>query len=201
MDKNEDVLKGFVLDKKIKAIIFDLDGTIADTMPSHFKAWQKAGEKLGFEYTEEEFYELAGKPSVEIAKILNERKGYSLDPQEVEEVKTNEYLNSEDEIKVFDFTMAVIEKYYDKVPMIIGTGNIKKIAIKTLKDLNILHYFVDVVSCEDVSNFKPHPETFMKCADILNVEYKRCVVFEDGEKGIEAGIEAGMQVVDVREYI
>lgn len=190
-----------VIDSDIKALIFDLDGTIVDTMPTHFEAWQKAGEKLNFEFTHDEFYELAGLPATEIARVLNNRKGYSLIPQEVENTKANFFINSIKDIKLIDFTMNIIKKYHNKIPMIIGTGNLKEVALKTLKTLNIDKYFQGIVSCDDVENYKPHPETFKKCADILNVKYEDCMVFEDGDKGIEAAKKANMKIVDVREYI
>jgi len=190
-----------IIDSSIKALIFDLDGTIVDTMPAHFEAWQKTGEKLGFEFTHDEFYELAGLPATEIVKILNNRKGYSLIPQEVEDTKVNFFMNNIKNIKLIDFTMDIIKKYHNKIPMIIGTGNLKKVALKTLDTLNISKYFQGIVSCDDVENYKPNPETFKKCADILNVKYENCMVFEDGDKGIEGAKKANMKIVDVRKYI
>lgn len=191
----------FKIEKSVKALIFDLDGTVVDTMPAHFEAWQKTGEKLGFEFTNDEFYELAGMPATEIARVLNDRKGYSLDPQEVEDTKADMFLENIEEVKLIDFTMDIIKKYHGEIPMIIGTGNLRKVAAKTITELNIAHYFVDIVSCDDVMQYKPHPETFLKCAEILNVVPKKCMVFEDGDKGIEAAKSANMKVVDVREYI
>ena len=191
----------FVLDSSIKALIFDLDGTIVDTMPAHFEAWQKAGNKLGFELTNKEFYELAGMPATKIASILNDKKGYNLNPQEVEETKADFFIKDINNIKLIDFTMGIIKKYYDEFPMIIGTGNLKKVAKKTLQELNIDKYFIDIVACDDVSNYKPDPETFIKCSDILGVLPKNCIVFEDGDKGIEAAKRANMKFIDVREFI
>ncbi len=193
--------KKYTIDPSIKALIFDLDGTIVDTMPAHFEAWQKAGQKLGFEFTNDEFYELAGLPATKIATILNERKGYTLNPQEVEDTKASLFLENVSDVSLIDFTMDIIKENYGKLPMIIGTGNLSGVASKTLIEMNIEKYFSAIVAADNVTNHKPHPETFMKCADILGVAYEECLVFEDGDKGLEAAVAANMKTLDVREYI
>ena len=62
------------------------------------------------------------------------------------------------------------------------------------------HYFDIVITADDILNPKPHPETFLKCAKLMGVSPKDCVVFEDGILGMQAAKEAGMMVVDVNDY-
>ena len=84
--------------------------------------------------------------------------------------------------------------------MAIGTGGSRRLALKTLEVIGLDRYFDILVSSEDVNQFKPHPETFLKCAELMGVEPADCEVFEDGILGIEAAQAAGMMVVDVTQY-
>jgi HAD superfamily hydrolase (TIGR01509 family) len=84
--------------------------------------------------------------------------------------------------------------------MAVGTGGSRRLSLKTLGIIGLQDYFDILVTSEDVSNFKPHPETFVKCAELMGVNSVDCEVFEDGVLGIQAAKTAGMMVVDVTEY-
>ena len=64
--------------------------------------------------------------------------------------------------------------------------------------LDIKHYFNAIVSADDVKEHKPHPETFLRCAELAKAEPSRCIVFEDADLGVKEGLSAGMDVFDVR---
>jgi HAD superfamily hydrolase (TIGR01509 family) len=84
--------------------------------------------------------------------------------------------------------------------MSIGTGSTRNGAKKTLEIIKMQHFFDFVITADDITNPKPHPETFLKCAALMKVNPKDCVVFEDGILGMQAAKEAGMMVVDVNDY-
>ena len=135
-----------------------------------------------------------------IVRALNDRYSYTLDPESVGRDKDAAYLESISEVKPFEPVLEVIEHFSGKLPMGIGTGTISHIAEKTLRQAGIEKYF-DVVVCSDhVENHKPFPDTFLKCAELISVSPADCVVFEDGDLGIEAAKRAGMQWVDVMKY-
>jgi len=94
----------------------------------------------------------------------------------------------------------VVRKYHSILPMSIGTGSTKKGAKKTLEVIEMQHFFDVVITADDISNPKPHPETFLKCAEFMNVNPKDCLVFEDGILGIQAAEKAGMQVIDINQF-
>jgi beta-phosphoglucomutase family hydrolase len=184
-----------------KALIFDMDGTIADSMPIHFKAWQLTAAEYGFEYTEKCFLETAGMPTQKIVPIINRRFGLKLDPEKFSKRKEELFLENIKDVRLILPVAEIVIKNHGKYPMSIGTGGKKRIAIQTLEILGLDKYFNIIVSAEDVQNHKPHPDTFLKCAELMKVQPEFCQVFEDGEMGLIAAQKAGMIVTDVRPYL
>ena len=84
--------------------------------------------------------------------------------------------------------------------MAVGTGGHREAVEHTLSETGLKKYFDVVVTANDVTNFKPHPETFLKCAEMMKAEPRFIEVFEDGVLGMEAARKAGMQVTDVRSW-
>lgn len=84
--------------------------------------------------------------------------------------------------------------------MSVGTGGLRRLALKTLEIVGLKDYFEVLVCSEDVVNHKPHPDTFLRCAELMGAKPKDCEVFEDGILGIQAAETAGMMVTDVRDY-
>ncbi|MFW5822248.1 MAG: HAD family hydrolase [Tangfeifania sp.] len=183
-----------------KALIFDLDGTIADTMPVHFLAYQHILKEFGIDFTPEFFATLAGVPAIETIQKLNEQFGTSMDAEEVGILKEQEYEKMMHKMKPVEPVVQLVKKYHDKMPMSVGTGGYRRLAWKTLEILELADYFDILVSSEDVKNTKPHPETFLKCAEKMKVDPKYCQVFEDGELGMQAAVSAGMMSTLVTDY-
>ena len=96
--------------------------------------------------------------------------------------------------------IALIRKYHGQLPMAVGTGGLTRLAWKTMEIVGVDQYIDIVVSSEDVTHYKPHPETFMRCAELMGVEPADCQVFEDGMLGIQAAKDGGMMVTDVTAY-
>ncbi|MDO9273943.1 MAG: beta-phosphoglucomutase family hydrolase [Lutibacter sp.] len=186
--------------QQAKALIFDLDGTIANTMPNHFISWRKAVIPYGIDFNAVLFMQLTGMPRTATIEKLNEMFGTKMNPDEVGRIKEDYFktlVNSTEEIEV---VTDVIRKYHTILPMSIGTGSTKNGAKKTLEVIGLENYFDIVITADDIINHKPHPETFLKCAELMGVNPKDCVVFEDGVLGMNAAEEAGMMVIDVNDY-
>ncbi|PKL12200.1 MAG: phosphatase, partial [Spirochaetae bacterium HGW-Spirochaetae-6] len=166
--------------KDVKGLIFDLDGTLAHTMPLHYRAWQKVSRERGFVFEEELFYLWAGIPTLEVIGKINELHGYQLDPITIQKDKERCFLELMDEIGPIGPAVAVVKEQYGLLPMAIGTGSKREFALKTLNILGLAPYFEAVVCADDVQNHKPHPETFLLCAKLINIPPEDCVVFEDG---------------------
>ena len=189
------------IDTRTKGLIFDLDGTLADTMPIHFKAWKQTALEYGFVYTEELFYGLAGMPTHKIVPVVNERLGLKLDPVPFSRRKEELFLEYLKEVEPVKPVAEIMYKYHGSLPMSVGTGGKKHIAEITLKMMGFDKYIDIIVSANDVENHKPYPDTFLRCAELMKVEPQYCQVFEDGEMGLLAAERAGMIVTDIRPYV
>jgi len=103
-------------------------------------------------------------------------------------------------VKPIEPVAEIARKYYGKLPMAVGTGGHREAVEQTLIITGLRKYFDIIITANDVDNFKPHPETFLKCAELMNVEPEFCEVFEDGDLGLEAAQMAGMIATDVRSW-
>jgi beta-phosphoglucomutase family hydrolase len=190
----------FRIDENIKALIFDIDGTLADTMSVHYRAWQTVCEKIGFEYPQHVYNALAGIPTVKIVPILNDTFGLSFDEHTIKE-KEAAFIKMISEIKPIIPVIDIAKKYKGKMPISCGTGGRRDIALMTLKAIGLEDFFEIIVASEDVEYHKPFPDTFIKCAGLMNVDPGDCLVFEDGDLGIEAAKRAGMKCINIHQYI
>lgn len=193
-------MKELEINPNAKALIFDLDGTLADTMPVHFLAYKHILGDFGIDFTPELFATLAGVPAIETIQKLNEQFDTNMNPEEIGQLKELEYEKMMHKMKPVGPVVSLVKKYHGKLPMSVGTGGYHRLAWKTLEILHLKDYFDILVSSEDVKNTKPHPETFLRCAEKMGVDPKHCEVFEDGELGMQAAISAGMMATLVTDF-
>ena len=186
----------------IKGLIFDLDGTLADTLPYHYIGWKIACEKFGFSVDKEFLEKQTGSPSWVIADMLLKKNNLNdkITVKEITEEKSKAFYEQQKYIKPIEPVVEIVKRYYGKLPMAVGTGGHRQAVERTLEITNLRQYFDIIVTANDVENFKPHPETFLKCAEKMNIEPRFIEVFEDGDLGIEAAKSAGMQATDVRSW-
>ncbi len=193
-------LKKITVDPRARGLIFDLDGTVADTMPIHYIAYKNILGKFGIDFTPEVFVSMAGISAVGSFARINEMFGLNLDPQEYGMIKEEEYEKIMHRMKPIAPVVEIIHEYHGRLPMAVGTGGYRRLAWKTLDIIGLSSFFEILVSSEDITHPKPHPETFLKCAGQMGVDPPFCQVFEDGRLGIQAASAAGMMVTDVTAY-
>jgi len=186
----------------IKGLIFDLDGTLADTMPYHFKGWKKACHKFGAEIDTAFLRKHTGSPGWLIADEIIKKNNLdgNVSIEQIIEEKLTEFHKDQPKVKPIIPVVEIVKKYHGILPMAVGTGGHREAVERTLEITGLRKYFDIIVTANDVKNFKPHPETFLKCAEQMNIDPEFIEVFEDGDLGIEAAIEAGMQATDVRSW-
>jgi beta-phosphoglucomutase family hydrolase len=190
----------FEIPPDVEGLIFDCDGTIADTMPLHYQAWVEALRDHGCEFSQALFYEMAGVTTVRIIQTLNERYGHSIPVAEAAERKERIYEQLIPKALPIEPVVECIRRYSGSLPMAVATGATRAICYKTLQSLGLLKMFKTIVAAEDVKHGKPAPDIFLEAARRLEVRPARCLVFEDGVPGIEAAKAAGMRVIDVRPW-
>ena len=186
----------------VKALIFDLDGTLADTMPWHYQAWQKACLRFGIVMDTAFLQAHTGAPGWKIAEeviAINGKTGI-VSPEDIMSIKLEEFLAIQHNVTPIEPVIALVRKYHGKLPMAVGTGGHREAVEKTLEIVGIREYFDIIVTANDVTHHKPHPETFLRCAELMGVDPAECEVFEDGDLGIEAARRAGMIATDVRTW-
>jgi beta-phosphoglucomutase-like phosphatase (HAD superfamily) len=185
-----------------RGLIFDLDGTLADSMPLHFEGWKKASEKYGAKIDPEFLRYHTGSPGWAIATAIIEKNGLngSVTADQIMKIKLDEFYKFQHLIKPIKPVTDIVKKYYGKLPMAVGSGGHREAVERTLEVIGMRKYFDIVVTASDVARYKPHPDTFLKCAGLMNLSPEFIEVFEDGDLGIEAAIAAGMMVTDVRSW-
>lgn len=180
------------------ALIFDCDGTLADTMPAHYDTWKAVFNRHGIPLSLERFYSLGGVPAKEVVEILAGEAGVEIDPLAVAEEKDRAFMDQLDLVRPVESVAAVAQEFRGKIPMAVATGSHRELAEKTLELIGMAGWFDTLVCAEDVVNPKPSPDIFLEAARRLGVEPDRCCVYEDADLGILGARRAGMDVVDVR---
>jgi len=177
--------------------IFDCDGTIADTMPLHFRAWNLALGEHGASFPEDLFYEWGGKPTSVIIGQLNERFGYTLPVEETLRRKEGFYHEMLHEVLPIEPVLEIAKRMQGVAPMAIASGGYRHLVEGTLDALGIKGMFDAIICAEDYENGKPAPDPFLVAAQRIGVAPADCLVFEDSPTGIAAAKAAGMMYVFV----
>jgi beta-phosphoglucomutase-like phosphatase (HAD superfamily) len=184
-----------------RGIIFDCDGTLADTMPLHWRAWQVISRRHGLSLPEERFYSLGGVPSRDILRLLSAEQGVALDPLAVAREKEAEYLPLIAQVEPINTVVGAAREYYGKIPLAVASGGNRRVIEQVLEHLGIRHLFQAVVTSEDVVNQKPAPDIFLEAARRIGVPPQFCRAYEDTDLGMKAIRAAGMEAMDVRDLL
>jgi beta-phosphoglucomutase len=175
--------------KQPQALIFDMNGTMINDMEYHTKAWMRIfNEELGGNFTWDEVKgHMYGKNPEVLDRVFGADRFTDAQKQELSFAKEKRY--QEEYLPQLALLPGLAEflksAYQQQIPMAIASAAIPFNIDFVLDNLNIRHYFKAIVSADDVTLSKPHPETFLKAAQQLNVEAVNCMVFEDVPKGAE----------------
>jgi beta-phosphoglucomutase-like phosphatase (HAD superfamily) len=184
-----------------KGLIFDCDGTLADTMPLHWRAWQVITTRHKLHLPEQRFYELGGVPSRDILKMLGQEQGIAIDHLAVAREKEAEYLPLVPQVEPIKVVVAIVRENHGRLPLAVASGGTRRIIEQVLSHLGIRDFFSAIVTSEDVTHQKPAPDIFLEAARRIAVPPQLCRAYEDTELGMQAIRAAGMEAVDVRELL
>ncbi|MEM6329990.1 MAG: HAD-IA family hydrolase [Planctomycetota bacterium] len=181
-----------------RALIFDCDGTLADSMPVHFRAWRETLGGHGIPFTEDRFYALGGMPSDRIITLMSDEHGVDLNASEVAQEKERAFLRLLGAVRPVERVVAVARSERGRRKLAVASGGFRWVVDKQLAHIGADGWFDAVVTAEDTQRHKPHPDVFLEAARRLGVAPAECLVFEDADLGVEAARRAGMAVIDVR---
>lgn len=189
------------VDPKAKALIFDCDGTLVDSMPLHMKAWEEAVIDSGLPFNYDFFFSRKGIPSRQIMNEYCLQNSFNVDVEKVIEEKNNIYRRGLKTVGPLEPVVSIVQEYKSKLPMAVVSGERKINVHDSLTNIGIIDLFPIIITSDDPFRPKPAPDKFLEAARLLNIEPEFCQVFEDGESGIEAAIKANMIITDVRPYL
>ncbi len=179
-------------------LIFDCDGTLADTMPLHFVSWQLTMSRHGIEFDENRFYSLAGQPTIGIIETLLDEQSLTGDASAIAAEKEAAFLEVLPQVQPIKPVVEIARRYRQSHPMGVGSGSNRDVVLQVLKHIGLDGFFDVVVGAEDTVHHKPEPDVFLEVARLIKVQPHQCQVYEDADLGIEAARRAGMTWFDVR---
>lgn len=188
----------------MRGFIFDLDGTLADTMPAHYAAWTGIARRFGLTFPETRFYQLGGVPTRRISELLIAEAGLTLDAGEVARAKEQAFVDSLQQpgiIKPISVVVEIARRRRTEGPLAIASGGARALVQRTLELIGLTDWFTAVVAAEDTVRHKPEPDVFLEAARRLAVAPADCTVYEDTDLGLEAARRAGMAAVDIRKLL
>jgi beta-phosphoglucomutase len=178
-------------------VLFDFDGTLADTMPNHFKAWKATLNKHGIKINQHEYYPLEGMSMHSIAKILT--KSISFTDEEISKLVLD---------KKNYYKALTVSPLYEGVEYLIKQLNLKEIPIGIVTSSHydqifskfstaFLSQFQAIITGDQVQHGKPHPQPYLIGAKILGLNPKRCIAVENAPLGVSSAKSAGMYCIGV----
>jgi HAD superfamily hydrolase (TIGR01509 family) len=182
----------------IQGLIFDCDGTLADTMPAHYRAWTATLAPYGLVFSEEKFYSWGGIPSHRIVTRLAAEQQREVPAELVAREKEAAFLRYLDAIQPVPAVVEIARRHRGQLPMAVASGGFRPVITRILTQLGILAWFDAMVTAEDTERHKPEPDVFLEAARRLHVPPRACAVYEDTDLGLEAARRAGMKAIDVR---
>lgn len=181
-----------------KAFLYDCDGTLADNMPSHKAAFVKVAALHNITLDDAIVDELAGWPTVQVVEEIGKR--YSVVLNSTEFAKRKSALFVEEfvyQTKPIAFVLEHLKAHVGKLKIGVVSGGSRSTVSKTLKVIGV-DGLLDVLVCAgETPKGKPFADPFLKAAAKLGVQPHECLVFEDGEPGVQAAEAAGMKWVRV----
>lgn len=175
------------------ALLYDVDGTLADNMHAHKAAYAAAAKKHDIDLDTDIIDETAGWPTVAVAKLISERYNKTFDFQEFATLKSgifrSDYIQQTQPVEhVFEH----MRQHVGKKKIGLVSGGTRSTLEITLEVIGANGLYEVLVCAGDTPNGKPSPEPFLLAAEQLGVDPSRCIVFEDGDPGVRGAIAAGM---------
>lgn len=181
-----------------KAFLYDCDGTLADNMHSHKAAFVKVANSFAINLDDAIIDELAGWPTPLIAQEISKRYKTTFDPLIFAERKSTVFRDEfVAKTQPIPFVVQHLKRAYGKIKIGVVSGGSRGTVTKTLRVIGVEKYLDVLVCAGETERGKPYPDPFLAAAKQLGVRPEECVVFEDGDAGVQAAERAGMKWIRV----
>lgn len=185
---------------KMKAVIFDMDGTLLDTQKICIPAWEEVGRQQGIEGMGDDIFSVCGMNETGWTAFISQKYPNLDIPRFKQEMRA--YIIQNGVVRFKDGAQELLDFLKEKgIKMAIASGSSRETIYHHLNEVNALDYFNAVVGGRDVENGKPAPDIFLKAAEHLGVSPETCFIFEDSANGIRAGYAAGMKCIGVPDIV
>lgn len=186
------------ISKGYKAFLYDCDGTLADNMAAHKETYIKAALQKGHNITGDIVDELAGWPVIDVVREINKRFKTDFEPAEFKQLKYELFLNEYiDLTQPIEFVTEHLKAHAGKVKIGVVSGSGREAVERTLQVIGVKHLVEVMVCAGETERGKPYPDPFLAAAKMLNVAPQHCLVFEDGDAGVQSAQRAGMKSVRI----
>lgn len=188
--------------EEIKAVIFDMDGVLVDSMKYHVLSFDEALAEIGLDVKKEELYRLEGKGSKLVLEKLFERRGINLGEEVLDELvsRKREMFDKINETEPYPGVKDLLEelKNYFKIGLVSGSNrkNVHEFVSKYFEDI-----FDEVIAEEDTENKKPSPDPYEKCLEELGLDAEDCLVVENAPLGVMSAKDAGIECWAIATYV
>ena len=188
------MIRNLTSQRRIRAVLFDLDGTLIDSEPNYYLADKKLLERYGIPFSLEDKKKYIGGGNLD--QMIDLKKRFSLpeSPEELAAIKNDIYLDiAEHHTEVYPEMKKFLERLRGmSIPTAVASGSSPLILSRLLASLGLAASFDAVVSAEDVTKGKPAPDIFIEAARRLGVKPEECLVMEDSQYGVESAKSACM---------
>ncbi|MGB5064596.1 MAG: HAD family phosphatase [Candidatus Competibacter sp.] len=185
----------------VRGLIFDCDGTLADTLPAHYAAWEETFTALELACPLKFLIRHNGKPTALIVALYNVEFGQHIDVERFTADKEQRTLTRLRQARPMEPVAALARCYQGRMPMAVVSGSNRVNVEQTLRAIGVSEFFLAVLTADDGLPPKPAPDLFLEAARRIGVEPCYCQVFEDADAGLEAARRAGMLATDVRPVV
>ncbi|MBN1134094.1 MAG: HAD family phosphatase [Methanosarcinaceae archaeon] len=186
----------------LKALIFDMDGVLVDSMPYHATSIKNVFDSIGVKMDKQDIYDLEGSQTIEIVRYLLEKgqpTSKTFDPEEIVLMYREEF-NRISELKTFEEMPECLAILKKRFLLAVVSGSDRNIVHNIIGKM-FPHTFDVVITGEDITKGKPAPDPFLKALEMLDIDKSECIVIENAVMGVESAKRAGLYCVAVPVYI
>lgn len=183
-----------------EALIFDCDGTLADTFAAHYRCFRDVMRDFDYVFEAEFYATRLGLSRRLLLDAIAEQHGVALNDTEIGRRAVAAFPSYVSAVTPITLTCDLARAHHGRLKMAVASAGTGSIVRAILDAIGVAPLFDAVVTIEDVSRGKPHPDIYLAAADRLKVAPARAHAFEDSDEGVESARQAGMHVTDIRPY-